>query len=1035
MKHKNILKIALLFLAILSSQISKAQTTIFNEAGGGAVPSGWTVNNVVTTNLFDRTSYWLLDAGNPSDNVITSSYDLSSYGSATLSVNITSFGSGTHRELKVEISTNGGVDFTQSYLTNITTGSYVTQTINITTISANTVIRLSNNGATGRGIRMQNLKLDVISTDPTVGFDSATSTENETNATFTANIPVTMTSYAAPVTVSATVIGGTAEAGDYTLNTSSLTFNANGTLNVSLDINPDADFDNETVIIEIAVTAGTATLGTSQHTITIIDDELAPTVGFDSATSTENETDVTFTSANIPITVANYLGQQININVSVTGGTAEVGDYTFTSPTALSFTANGTQNITVDINDDADTDNETIIFTITETIAVTGLVISQATHTLTILDNDTLPNFENFNNSNATASYTNNSFVGNNGITWTYVQSRNENGDANSSGINGNALMLRRIADDSKVTSSTITGGIQNFSVKLYKGFTGGGDRQVELFINNVSKGTSVAFDNFTEQTFTVNDINVTGDIIIEIRNTKSTQIIVDDISWTSFSPITATWTGNTNTDWATASNWDTNTVPTSIVNANIPDVTNAPIIGASTNAAVFDLTINEPAGLVINSGGSIIVNGTSTGNVTYTRNLPSDNWYLVSSPVVGQVYNNDYVTANSIASGTENPNNRGIGIYETGSDNWSYLQVNGAGTFNPGQGYSVKRTVAGDISFTGTINTSDVSLSLVTGGRGGINLVGNPYTSYINSATFTSTNNGNLNTRSIWIWNQGIGKYDVKPTDVESYIIAPAQGFFVKGKSANNIVFTKANQTNNADTFQKTSNTVVNLFMTDGSVNRYAKVYFVPNATTGYDNGYDGETFVGIEDPFDVFTNLLTDNEGKKYQVQSLPNSDYENMVVPVGISATAGKEIIFTAEALNLPEGIKVFLEDRLTNTMTRLDEINTDYKVTLTESVNGIGRFYLHTKASSVLSTTDVTLQNVSVYTTDKTTLRVVGLTQGKASLKLYNMLGKQVFATSFNSLGVKDLNLPTLSTGIYVVQLETESGKLNKKITLE
>ncbi|PIV97962.1 MAG: hypothetical protein COW43_00690, partial [Flavobacteriaceae bacterium CG17_big_fil_post_rev_8_21_14_2_50_31_13] len=382
MKHKNILKIALLFLAILSSQISKAQTTIFNEAGGGAVPSGWTVNNVVTTNLFDRTSYWLLDAGNPSDNVITSSYDLSSYGSATLSVNITSFGSGTHRELKVEISTNGGVDFTQSYLTNITTGSYVTQTINITTISANTVIRLSNNGATGRGIRMQNLKLDVISTDPTVGFDSATSTENETNATFTANIPVTMTSYAAPVTVSATVIGGTAEAGDYTLNTSSLTFNANGTLNVSLDINPDADFDNETVIIEIAVTAGTATLGTSQHTITIIDDELAPTVGFDSATSTENETDVTFTSANIPITVANYLGQQININVSVTGGTAEVGDYTFTSPTALSFTANGTQNITVDINDDADTDNETIIFTITETIAVTGLVISQATHTL-----------------------------------------------------------------------------------------------------------------------------------------------------------------------------------------------------------------------------------------------------------------------------------------------------------------------------------------------------------------------------------------------------------------------------------------------------------------------------------------------------------------------------------------------------------------------------------------------------------------------------------------------------------------------------
>ena len=45
-------------------------------------------------------------------------------------------------------------------------------------------------------------------------------------------------------------------------------------------------------------------------------------------------------------------------------------------------------NITVEINDDADTDNETIIFTITETSSVTGLVISQATHTLTIVDNE-----------------------------------------------------------------------------------------------------------------------------------------------------------------------------------------------------------------------------------------------------------------------------------------------------------------------------------------------------------------------------------------------------------------------------------------------------------------------------------------------------------------------------------------------------------------------------------------------------------------------------------------------------------------------
>ena len=142
--------------------------------------------------------------------------------------------------------------------------------------------------------------------------------------------------------------------------------------------------------------------------------------------------------------------------------------------------------------------------------------------------------FEDFTNSNATSGYTNGDFVGNNNITWTYVASRDDNGDANGSGIVTPALMLRRVADNSAVSSSTISGGIGNFSVKLYKGFTGGGNRQVELFINGVSKGTSATFDDLDEHLFEVNGINVAGDITIEIKNITSRQVIVDDITWTA---------------------------------------------------------------------------------------------------------------------------------------------------------------------------------------------------------------------------------------------------------------------------------------------------------------------------------------------------------------------------------------------------------------------------------------------------------------------------------------------------------------------
>ncbi|RAJ12124.1 choice-of-anchor D domain-containing protein [Olleya aquimaris] len=145
---------------------------------------------------------------------------------------------------------------------------------------------------------------------------------------------------------------------------------------------------------------------------------------------------------------------------------------------------------------------------------------------------------ETFNNSNATGTYGDNSFVGDNGVTWTYIASRNES----TYGINGNGLMLRRASDNSRVTSSSVTGGIGNFTCSLRKAFTGAGNRQVELFVNGVSQGTSIAWDNTNVQTFTVNGINITGNVTIEIRNITERQVIVDDISWTAGSTATLTY-------------------------------------------------------------------------------------------------------------------------------------------------------------------------------------------------------------------------------------------------------------------------------------------------------------------------------------------------------------------------------------------------------------------------------------------------------------------------------------------------------------
>lgn len=151
------------------------QTTIFNVNGSGVLPENWNGVNNITAQDIERGSYYLVDAGNPGDIIETDTYDLSAYTNATFEVDIRSFGSGNHNALLVEVSINGGTTFTQSYVTSITTNSYITRTLNISTVSANTVLRLSVEGISDRGVRLQNLVLTASgSAGPTITVNQTT---------------------------------------------------------------------------------------------------------------------------------------------------------------------------------------------------------------------------------------------------------------------------------------------------------------------------------------------------------------------------------------------------------------------------------------------------------------------------------------------------------------------------------------------------------------------------------------------------------------------------------------------------------------------------------------------------------------------------------------------------------------------------------------------------------------------------------------------------------------------------------------------
>ncbi len=934
----NILKIS--FFLFLFSNISYGQVTenfdnwTDGSYGGISTYGEWVSDNAMTENQDSRSGKCvrLRNATNSYLQYVGTDGSGKDGGVGVISFWYRSWDASPTAVYDVQVSINGAAYTNVGNQISTTSTSYAQWSHTLNSSENDIKIKIIN--VSGERLKVDDFEItDFASSNPSVTFDAATSAVNETDADVVTNgIPVTLTNYAADVTITPTVNGSsTAEAGDYTIDLTPLTFSGNETKYIPLTIKDDLDSDNETVIIDFTVTSGTADLGTIQHTITISDDDLPQIVISEIMYNTPNTDDEW-------IEIYNAHGSTVDIS----SWTIVFSSSTFTFPESTNIGDGQYISVALGSNGDGTFNNNNPFTPDQNNLSVTNAEVANTDIT------------NKLGNSSGTITLKNS---GGSTIDTVFY----DDGDASSTDGNGPSYEIIDITADNSSTAS-------NWQASA---------------INGGSPGK---------------------------------------IS-------TTTWSGATDNNWNTSTNWSSG-LPSSTSDILIPNsLSNYPTASSA-------VTVNS---VTMISGSSLIAQSTFSGNVTYNRTIDFvdgnlKGWYLLSSPVVGQDYNDDYVTANDIAS---NGTNRGIATYTTTSDSWAYHQGAGSGSFIAGKGYSLKRqTNTGTVSFTGTLNTNDAGVDVTldnTGNR--YNLLGNPYTSSISSATLLG--NGALSeTQTIWIYDQTSGTngaYAVS-TLVGNFILAPGQGFFVKANEAGGTVnFSEANQSHSADTFQKSANTEIKLKISVDGFQNYAKIYYLDNATKGFDVGYEGEVFGGVTDNFSIYSQLLSDNIGKKYQVQSLPNSDFENMVIPIGIKAAAGKEIRLTADALNLPEAIKVFLEDREENTFTRLDELNTSYKITTTSAINGVGRFYLHT-TQGVLNINDAALDNVSVFKVHNS-IRIVGLQQGKAAVKLFNVLGKQVLNTAFESNGTKDISLPSLAKGVYIVQLETVEGKLNKKIVLE
>jgi len=484
-----------------------------------------------------------------------------------------------------------------------------------------------------------------------------------------------------------------------------------------------------------------------------------------------------------------------------------------------------------------------------------------------------------------------------------------------------------------------------------------------------------------------------------------------------------------------------------------------------------------EPLGLTLN--GSMIVVGTSTGNVTYKRMLrpkgTGGDRHFFSSPVGGQIVAG-FTAANS------------IDIYKVGTvyQIWEWKEsdatwpIVSAGNFITGKGYNLSQADGGDglLTFTGSVvksatftasspylsgyvaratsfdyglnNTNPIwttDRSWINYGGGGWNLMGNPFTSAMDAAVFISSNAGKFDPyyEALYVYDGINEKYEFAAASIPGYtasasfgrVVQAGQGFFVLALY-DNIVF-------NFNSTMQVHNTAVTLLKSAaveepwpglqlkvkfGSNESMTTVVYNNEMTAGLDPGYDVGQFSAGPD-VEIYTALLSKENDVHFVRQALPLIDSDKNVVSVGIDSEKGGEVTFSAYSVPLAN-YNFWLEDRKTGIFTDLN--SNSYKATLPANTFGTGRFFIYASAS--IPTGDKTpteVTDIRVWTyNDKVIIK--GNVSERATCEVYDLQGQKVLISRLTDGELNIVELTSILRGVFLVRVVDGAKVYNRKIAL-
>lgn len=449
------------------------------------------------------------------------------------------------------------------------------------------------------------------------------------------------------------------------------------------------------------------------------------------------------------------------------------------------------------------------------------------------------------------------------------------------------------------------------------------------------------------------------------------------------------------------------------------------------------------------------LISGTfsGSGTINIKRYMSiSDRWHLFSSPFSDQTVH-DFIKTNDQIPDLYNTDTEkliGVGMrdYDTNLDVWNdYLYYENENPLQPpgnmvvGKGYSI-RTYNVDGEDTGFIYSTgipdkdnNISIGLnVSGSRW--NCIGNPFTSGLSVSNFLLANSSLIDNsyNALYVWVSKDSTYI--PFNLSgSSNLQIGQGFFVKSKLAGgNISFTPGMQVFEPSETFKSATTAwpsIILIADNQTLKSSADIKFVNNSTKGLDPGYDAGIFKTNPD-FALYSKLLTDNS-EDFALQCLPDKNYDQYVIPIGIDCKVAGDITFSAATVNLPSGCLALLEDRLTNRFTRLDLYNAKYTAYVSADTKGTGRFFLHT-SDVIGSDQSQEKQPFKVSVIDKT-VYINGEVSNQAKIFIYSVNGKQLANFSAESQAKNQFNASGFPTGIYILTINDKFQKKSIKFVIE